>query len=230
MNGKQPQGMSEILINRARILAIAFLLFAVLVPSLVSAAPVRPIELAGRSGSTLATRACSVDATAAQTQSAADIGSRQNPVPPERSIAFKDGNSEYKVGISEVLRGNDAWKRLQGFDKLNAPPADGKEYLMVFVVVRYVSGSASSGNFCFNAVTRNQIVADLPSLHVRPSFKVEYTPDIPGGGWIVGEVYPDDPSPVLLIGLGSPAQNAFFFATVDEQTNSRQPVPQAPIL
>jgi hypothetical protein len=143
-------------------------------------------------------------------------GTPEQPVSLGSVITVKNATSEYRIGISEVVRGSDAWKRIQKYNGQNLPPAEGKEYIMVFVVVRYVDGPDSAGSeFCFNAITHDEVMPDLPTVFVRPDFQVEYTSEIPGGGWIVGEVYPDDPSPILLIGLGLDGQNRYYFATGD---------------
>jgi hypothetical protein len=204
--------------NRARRLAICVVIAVVSVPALVSAAPISPSR-PGQPGDAPqpGPAACPAD-IAVEAQPAMDTpGTREHPAPLGTIVPLKNGASEYRIGISEVVRGRDAWKRIQKYDANNPAPADGKEYIMIFVVVRYVSGPDSAGReFCFNAITRNQVVPDLPVVSVRPDFKVEYTSDIPGGGWIVGEVYPDDPNPLLMIGLGPDGRHSFYFETEDQ--------------
>ena len=151
----------------------------------------------------------------------AEIGSKQNPVPVGGVGELTDGNARLlKLGISEVVRGQAAWRRIQQADPFNRLPAPGKEYLMAFVVVRNLSGTAGTqpGLFSFQVVTAHQTLDDDLSVSgVRPDFRVESSPDMPGGGWIVREVYVSDSAPLLLISLQAHADNAaLYFATAPD--------------
>src|SRR5438128_339245 len=118
---------------RARSLAISVLLCIVFIPSLVNAAPNSPTDQPQAGETPPHTPAVCPAQTEPDTTISGVVGTRDKPVPLGDIITVKNASSAYKIGISEVVRGADAWKRIQKYNAQNTPPAEGKEYIMVFV-------------------------------------------------------------------------------------------------
>ena len=76
-------------------------------------------------------RGCAVNAESANVPGVCD-----NPVSLGRAADVSSGGSTFKFAIAEVIRGKKAWQRLHSYSAFNKPPSEGKEYLMVLVVVR----------------------------------------------------------------------------------------------
>ncbi len=144
------------------------------------------------------------------------VGTPDYPVPLGQTVAITDGQShEFRVGISEVFRGEAAWDRIERADPLNKRAAEGREYLMAFVVVRFVGGpprTAQGDPFDFRIRSGDRILHDHVRINVRPAFRVEYTADMPGGGWVVREIDPEDPDPLLWISTAEDGRDGCYFA------------------
>src|SRR2546425_11652302 len=110
-----------------RSLATAIILFIAFIPSLVSAASTSPSHRPQFGDVSRHTPAVCPAQPTADTAPSSGVGTRKNPTPLGNVITVKNASSEYKIGISEDVRGTAAWKRIQKYDAQNTPPADGKE-------------------------------------------------------------------------------------------------------
>ncbi len=147
------------------------------------------------------------------------LGARDNPVPLGKPILLTAGDVKEYVAIAEVDRGAFAWQRIQRYSAANGPAAPGKEYLMALVVVRYISGAKDQASLNFQLLSNNEVSSRAPNIvHLNPDFQINFTPDVMGGGWIVREVDPDDPNPLLSVTMGNSRDNAFYFTATDPQS------------
>ncbi len=145
------------------------------------------------------------------------LGARDNPVPVGKPVLLTFDTVQEYVTVAEVNRGDTAWKRIHRYSADNLPPASGKEYLMALVVVRYIQGSREQAALSFHAISAQEITKDPSGIvHVRPDFEIDFTPDAMSGGWIIREVDPADPNPLLVVSLGqSDAPQTVYFSTID---------------
>ncbi len=115
-----------------------------------------------------------------------DLGrSLQDPAPFGAAV----GTEEWWVQVAEVVRGEEAWRRIEGANLFNDPPAEGMEYVLVRVRVRYIGNrerpvGIDEGAFGLvgergQKYDRPFVVPPAPALDVRL---------FPGGayeGWVV---------------------------------------------
>jgi hypothetical protein len=141
------------------------------------------------------------------------LGALDNPVPVGKPMLLASGQVQEYIVVAEVQRGDEAWARISRYSALNKPAATGKEYLMALVVVRYVSGPAAEASLSFRAISNGQESVEAANVvHVRPEFLVDTTPDTMSGGWIVREVDPNDPNPLLAVSFSSNTDQVLYFA------------------
>src|SRR5690349_12344612 len=103
------------LTTHARSLAISVILLVLFIPSLVNAAPPSPSQPSQPRGTSPHTPAVCPAQTESNPTSVV-VGTRANPVPPGDIITVQNASSEYRIGISEVVRGAAAWKRIQKYN------------------------------------------------------------------------------------------------------------------
>jgi hypothetical protein len=146
------------------------------------------------------------------------IGTCTNPLPLGKVIDIPSGGRSFRFAVAEVIRGPKAWKRLSKFSPSNKPPGDGKEYLMVMLVVRYLDGPINLPKgfheFNFKMMSSGQLLEQSDGIvYVRPEFKIDYNVDAPGAGWVVAEVDPADPNPLLVIMPELTPDTTYYLAT-----------------
>jgi hypothetical protein len=141
------------------------------------------------------------------------LGAPDNPVPVGKPILMASGQVQEYLVVAEVWRGAEAWARISRYSALNKPPAEGKEYLMALVVMRVVSGPAAETSLCFKAISNGQESTEAANVvYVRPEFLIDTTPDTMSGGWIVREIDPSDPNPLLAVSFRNDPDRVLYFA------------------
>jgi len=115
-----------------------------------------------------------------------DLGQdRVVPAPFSQTVTAED----WEVTILEVIRGDPAWATLQNANQLNAPPAEGMEYILARVRVRYISTTdASQGmdDYSFRTTGSASVLYDHPSVVAPdPALDVDLFPGGQYEGWAV---------------------------------------------
>ncbi len=91
---------------------------------------------------------------------------------------------------------------------------------MALVVVRYVAGPEEHASLDFQALSNDEFTKAPSSIvHVRPDFQIDYSPDTMSGGWIVREVDPGDPNPLLAVSFDQDNKNPIYFSTIDPNSD-----------
>ncbi len=149
-------------------------------------------------------------------------GTRDNPV-PFGTVVHLEGATEdndpivYEIAITQVERGDEAWRRIKAANMFNDPAEEGKEYVLVYVELKYIDGPQQQPvkfNYgTFRAVTNGQVSTNLP-LVVAPDPRYDFSlfPGSAAKGWFVQVVYPDDPDPLLVMGMAYDGTGGIYFS------------------
>lgn len=128
------------------------------------------------------------------------------------------GDKEFFIGISEVKRGDAAWQMLYDANMFNDPAPSGMEWIAVKIQVNYDQGPSGEvleiNTRAFNTVSHGSIL-DIPFyVPFDPEFDVSILPGGKGEGWVCGQVYQDDPNPLLLFGYLQSSKSGWYFSLV----------------
>ncbi len=123
---------------------------------------------------------------------------RNDPAPFGEMVTTED----WKVRLLEAKRGDDAWTMVQEANQFNEPPAEGMEYVVAKVYVRYISTKDQpnqiGGSYFETTGSANELY-DLPSI-VDPAPQLDVTL-FPGGefeGWITFQVAQGETNTVVV--------------------------------
>ncbi len=163
-------------------------------------------------------KTCSVVAKPVMTSTP---GACDNPIALGRAVEVASGGRSFKFAVAEVIRGKKAWERLRSYSTFNMPPSANKEYIMALVVVRYLNGPVelpeNVNEFGFKVVSYGETAPEADGIvYVRPEFKVVYELNAPGAGWIIAQVDPNDPNPLLELDSQVDKGVSFYFSTNDK--------------
>lgn len=118
--------------------------------------------------------------------------SRQEPLPPGETAVTED----WEVSVLEVIRGDEAWARIQQANQFNEPPREGMEYVLMRVGVRNISTAErylTMDEFAFNPTGSANVLHDLPSVvSPEPVFDTCLYPGGRAEGWVSMQVYSDE--------------------------------------
>ena len=116
---------------------------------------------------------------------------------------------DMKIILLEVLRGAEAWKRLQEVNAANRPAEPGFEYLLARVKFEYQARQIPGS--CVHPLRPNQFTAynatgeDYAAVSVIPP-KPEMRKELKSGdsieGWLIFAVSKDDPAPLMSFSAG----------------------------
>jgi hypothetical protein len=116
-----------------------------------------------------------------------------NDLGPDRSSLVPLGETvvteDWEVTILESISGDEAWTRLQEANQFNEPAAEGQEYALVRVAVRYIGGSeepTTVDNSFFKATGDANVVDDYASaVAPEPKLSARLFPGGRAEGWVV---------------------------------------------
>ncbi len=108
-------------------------------------------------------------ATPLPTVASDEFSKRSKPVPLGQAYPLQLEHKQFfSIGISDVVRGDEAWKRIKKANQFNDAPPEGKEYLIAFVTVYYSEGPTDKpleiNQFDFKVVSNGQILSDFVSV------------------------------------------------------------------
>ena len=99
---------------------------------------------------------------------------------------------DWEFSIKEVVRGDDALKKVQEANQFNELPADGFEYIAVKIQVRYISVEDKAANidkYFFKTTGSENVLYDAPSVvDPNPSLNASLYPGGEYEGWVVLQV------------------------------------------
>lgn len=144
------------------------------------------------------------------------FGSIDSPIPVGQSVALTVNKQDFTVGIIKIWRGDDAWAliKVSSFNSLPKDPA--KEYLLAQVQITYDDGIGSLDvrPTMFNVVTGGEILNDILFVSPpTPEFRFTLLKGITRTGYLVKEVFADDPAPLLMAVSNMFSKDGIYFAT-----------------
>ncbi len=113
---------------------------------------------------------------------------------------------EWALSVKEVLRGEEAWQKLEAASPFNRRPPQGLEYILVNVHVRYINAKDKVSPYLtvedFKLIGGQNILYDAPSiLEIRspePYLQVRLFPGGEYTGWIVLQSAADETGLILV--------------------------------
>ncbi len=145
-------------------------------------------------------------------------GNRSNPFPVG---SLFEGTSEktmtFTLIISDVLRGEQAYKMIMDANMFNDEPEEGQEYLLAYGNLNFVESADPDSlleldEYYFASVSNNRIVDNPFAVSPEPTFDCKLFVGGTCEGWITLAVYEDDPSPLIRFGKSYDGKK-FYFAT-----------------
>jgi hypothetical protein len=123
---------------------------------------------------------------------------REAPAPFGAMVTTED----WQVRVLETIRGEAAWLMVHNANQFNKPPAEGMEYVLVRLYVRYIGTRdepESIRESYFEAMGSTNVAYEMPSV-VDPAPKLDARL-FPGGefeGWVTLQVAQDEPNIVAM--------------------------------
>ena len=111
---------------------------------------------------------------------------------------------DMKITLLEVIRGEEAWKRIKDAGNSNKPPAPDKEYILARIRFEYYA--RGTPGLCIHQLDPDQFVAysangdDYKAASVvppKPNMRKELKSGESHEGWIVFEVAKEDKEPLM---------------------------------
>jgi hypothetical protein len=150
-----------------------------------------------------------------------DIGSRSFPVPlGDTRPMVEGGDKVFQFTVDSVIRGEEAWNILYNTNRLNRKADPGKEWILIYINLEYISGLSSDvvfeiDDFDFGIVSNNVVLDKLIFVMLpAPALEnIKLFPEASVSGWIAKQVFIDDSEPLLY--MGSPAHKMFYFSLTE---------------
>jgi hypothetical protein len=160
--------------------------------------------------------------TASPTPTPTPIGySRSNPAPigTVLTIQFDWIGKTYSVKITllEIIRGEEAWTRIQEANMFNAAPDQGYEYILVKIRFEYISGPTADTAYTVSKVYFDVISekgAEYPVVSVvppTPNLDTTLYPGASNEGWAGYLVATNDIHPLMTFGRNYDGTGGIWF-------------------
>ncbi len=146
------------------------------------------------------------------------FGSRQNPVPRGFAVSLVyDKTMHFEIGVVEVIRGDEAWKRIRAANQFNDAPKPDQEYVLVRFIVNYVDGPTDApyeldSYYAFKSVTMMQMMRSPSVASMSSDIELKLFPGGRASIWAAKFVQKDDPTPLLVLGSDDNGKGGFYFA------------------
>ena len=137
-----------------------------------------------------------------------EIGSRKSPAPIGTEVGIIDADyGAYTMTCTEILRGADAWAKIQEANRFNEEPLEGKEYILAkFSVLYRVSARSDDaplelGVYNFDVSDSSYSVSDKAHASLvlpEPAFDLTLYEGASNEGWVVFEVPTDEAAPLAV--------------------------------
>jgi hypothetical protein len=138
-------------------------------------------------------------------------------VPPGQAfeVTLEEGKT-FRLALTEIYRGQEAWDRILAANQFNDPPPAGQEYLLVHATVDYLAGPEAEAlmldQWDWRLVSRAQILRPPSVVKPEPAFDLAFFPGARGAGWMAWLVHEDEPDPLLVIGMEYDGSGGTYFA------------------
>lgn len=153
------------------------------------------------------------------------IGTRQNPasIGTNLSVKFEYLGDYYEANVTllEVIRGVEAWKRIQKANSFNDPPREGFEYILAKIRFECIKGPEPDVIYevspnSFDVISSKGKEYENPSLvEPEPQLSARLYPGASHEGWAAFEVAVNDSQPVLTFGRDYQGRGGIWFKLYD---------------
>jgi len=148
-------------------------------------------------------------------------GTRQNPYPYRSTVSLvQNGEIYFQISVSDVKRGDGAWKIIYAANQFNEKPPVDMEYIIATVVITYTGedkGALQMDKRGWVVVTNGQVFkySAIPTVCCIQG-ELEDVTVFAGGkakGIMVWPVYVDDPNPLLVASMENDGAGGIYFST-----------------
>jgi hypothetical protein len=151
-----------------------------------------------------------VRTAATPTPAAVPGQSRSHPASIGTSLTFQGtelllGDYEARITLIEVVRGEEAWRRIREANQFNGPPRAGFEYILAKVKFEYLQGAADRqydlNRVKFTAVSKDgKDYETVIVVEPEPKLQANLYPGASHEGWAAFQVEQIDAMPLLTFG------------------------------
>src|SRR5258708_10145828 len=150
------------------------------------------------------------------------MGTRDKPIPVGviGHRTSQGGLRKYDIVIKEAYRGSSViqkYKTENGFDP-TFPTEKDKDYLLVYVEAKYIQGPPDGADkldeSVFTVLSDSQFISPLTLIALNPKFDTLALPGATIRGWIVKQVFADDPAPLLAWGIDPSNGNGGMYFSI----------------
>lgn len=124
-----------------------------------------------------------------------DYGTKEKPVPVGSAIKIERDKQTYLMGVKEIKIGDEA-EKLMKYSK----PDEGNTYVAAKFVVSYLEGPKDKvldfSDVYFEILTMQQLIDK--DEYFEDGLRVKYFPGATGEGWVIKQIFKDDPDPLLV--------------------------------
>lgn len=150
------------------------------------------------------------------------IGTRQNPAPigTTLTVKFEYWGDDYEANVTllKVIRGVEAWKRIQkAASYYNKPPREGFEYILAKIRFEYLKGPKPDviyevSTYSFDVISSEGKEYENPDVvEPEPELSARLYPGATHEGWAAFEVAVNDSQPVLTFGRDYQGRGGIWF-------------------
>ena len=156
----------------------------------------------------------------------ADKGySRSRPAEPDALLYLREQSRrsahEVRIQLSEIIRGDEAWKRLNDANIFNEPPPPGFEYMIIDVRFEHLTGPTEDTQYriyesLFTLVSSEGRDYDRQYLSApSPTLDASLYPGASAQGWVAVMVATHDLDPLLTFGREYSGRGGLWWRLVD---------------
>ncbi len=144
-----------------------------------------------------------------------EFGSRTNPFPLNEVFLGKAKDSWFfSLQITEVVRGDKATEMVLSANSFNDEPDEDFDYMLIKAKLIYLENTNPDEIFDINendfgTVSNNLILDNARGVEPKPQFDCELFVGGTCEGWVILNVYKDDPAPLIFF-ENYPIDKAYF--------------------
>lgn len=126
---------------------------------------------------------------------------------------------QYSIRIAEVIRGEEAWRRIYATNSYNDPPPDDMDYVLVYAVVDLLSstgeGAVHMSRSDWQTLSGGRLYEATWAVMPEPAFRGDVFPGGSVEGWIVLQVKQTDSEPLLAWQVYYDGTGGIWFSLAD---------------
>lgn len=154
-----------------------------------------------------------------------EVATRQNPAKIGQEATFHVSdifdNYKGKISVSEIIRGEQAWKMITEANMYNSAPKDGDEYILAKINIAITENKKADAyvdvsGVSFRLVSTSGTEYDFVSIvEPDPTLDSKIYAGSSSTGWTTFEVKKSDPTPLITYGRKYDGTGGVWFKTTD---------------